>query len=71
MIEDTIFVLCEACGSEGRIIVSAGYDRETGAPLERDQGPCEYCEGTGIETIEGEPIDEDDIEFLTQGRINH
>lgn len=42
-------VLCEACGSEGRIYCGQYED-------ERDTGPCPWCEGTGGELIETQPI---------------
>ena len=61
---DLIIVPCDACLTEGRIYVAAGYDRETGAPQERDDGPCPYCEGTGGEIIRGEPLTVDDMEIL-------
>ena len=42
-----IFVLCEACGSEGRIYTGSYED-------ERDLGECPVCHGTGREEVEGE-----------------
>lgn len=53
-------VPCEACQTEGRIIRDAGYNR-WGEPQEIDEGPCPYCEGTGGELIEAEPIEEEDL----------
>ena len=50
-----IIVPCEACGSEGRIYHVVGYDRATGSPQEFDE-PCPYCNGTGGEEVEGQPI---------------
>lgn len=67
MSENARIVLCEACGSEG-------YERETVWVYEHGCGfahedvvlnynrPCSYCEGTGGEIIETEPIDEDDLD---------
>ena len=52
--------LCEACGSEGRILVADGVDR-MGAPQERDCGQCPYCEGTGGELIATQPVTEAEI----------
>lgn len=48
-------VLCEHCGSEGRIYAN---DTKPWAdePSERDDGPCPACEGTGGEIIETEPV---------------
>lgn len=61
MSEDFRIVPCEACGSEGRIYIANGDDRETGAPQERDGGPCPYCEGIGGEIISVETITIDDL----------
>ncbi len=33
----------------------------TGTPQEVDRGPCPYCEGTGGELIETEPVTEQEI----------
>lgn len=43
-------VLCEACGSEGRISDDYGND------------PCPWCEGTGGEVILVQPIEMADLE---------
>lgn len=52
-------VLCEACGSEGRILCSDG------GPFDTDGGPCPWCEGTGGEVIETLPVELSDIsDFL-------
>lgn len=48
-------VLCEACGSEGRIYRGLYED-------ERDCGPCLVCEGTGHEVIATEPIEMHDLD---------
>jgi hypothetical protein len=50
-------VLCEACGSEGRIY--RGWYED-----ERDCGPCPYCDGTGGEVIETQPIDLEDLDAM-------
>lgn len=52
--------LCQACGSEGRILVDAGVD-SMGTPQEADCGECPYCEGTGGELIATEPVTEEEI----------
>lgn len=53
------FVLCERCGSEGRIYSeSRSPGRE---PVEVDHGPCGACDGTGREPIEVEPITMEDL----------
>jgi hypothetical protein len=51
---------CEHCQSEGRIIraVSRHWGLE---PKEEDCGECPVCKGTGIELIEVESIDLDDL----------
>ena len=51
---DALIVLCEHCGSEGRLYTGQ-YDDE------RDNGECPVCEGTGSEVVETEPISEDDL----------
>jgi hypothetical protein len=48
-------VLCDACGSEGRIYCGQFDD-------EWDAGECPWCEGTGGELIPTRPIDADDLE---------
>lgn len=53
-------VLCEACGSEGRVL-RAEYSTD---PNPRDCGPCPYCEGTGGEIIETQPIELDDLDEM-------
>jgi len=52
---DLRIVLCEACGSEGRILSCDG------GPYDTDGGPCPYCEGTGGELIKVQPITEEDF----------
>lgn len=63
---DPRIVLCEACGSEGRIIVrTIGYEPGCGHPHmwgERDDGECPWCEGTGGEIVETQPIELADME---------
>lgn len=56
---DFRLVLCEHCGSEGRI-----YSGHPNDPYPRDEGPCSVCEGTGMELVEVEPIT---LEDLTNG----
>lgn len=58
---------CEACGTEGRVLVGdVFWDRAIGGfvPGERDEGPCPYCEGTGGEIIETQPIEMEDLEHV-------
>ncbi len=57
MSTDTLLVLCEACGSEGRI-----YRGHSNDPEPRDCGPCEVCNGTGKAEVECEPITIDDLD---------
>jgi hypothetical protein len=54
---ETRTVLCETCGSEGRIYRGL-YDDE------RDCGECPACKGTGLEEVEVEPVTLDDLEFI-------
>jgi len=37
---------CPHCNGEGFVIYDAGWDRNTGAPME-DMVPCAYCNGKG------------------------
>lgn len=52
-----LLVLCEACGSEGRILTANGND-----PDHTDLGECPWCSGTGGELVECEPITLEDLE---------
>lgn len=52
---DVRVVLCEACGSEGRIY-RGQYDDE------RDCGECPACEGTGGEIVAVTPITVDALD---------
>lgn len=57
-------VLCETCGSEGRLCYDTGIRcRETGAAMERYE-PCPWCEGTGGEIIEVQPIEMEDLDII-------
>lgn len=47
---------CQWCGSEGRI-----YSGHPNDPDPRDEGACEACDGTGLEVIETEPIEMEDL----------
>lgn len=53
---DPRLVPCEACGSEGRVLTANGND-----PDATDHGPCPWCEGTGGEIIETQPVELEDI----------
>lgn len=55
MTTDYRIVLCEACGSEGRILTSDG------GPDDVDCGECRYCAGTGGELVKVAPIEADDF----------
>lgn len=44
-------VLCDHCGSEGRL-----YHGHPNDPNPRDVGPCPVCEGTGMMLVETEPL---------------
>lgn len=57
---DCRVVACEACGTEGRLYVT-NYDASQGCWGERDIGPCPYCDGTGGEIIETQPIEMEDL----------
>ena len=56
-------VLCETCGSEGHLIVHSARDWHTGAWMDETE-PCPYCEGTGGEIIETQPIDMEDLDVI-------
>jgi hypothetical protein len=51
-----LLVLCEACGSEGRLLTS------NGGPYDTDNGPCPYCDGTGLALVECELIMMEDLD---------
>lgn len=51
------YVLCEHCGSEGRVLTMSGNDPDS----ERDHGPCPVCEGTGRMEVRVEPITMEDL----------
>lgn len=51
-------VLCEACGSEGRVLTGHPND-----PHPHDAGPCPHCNGAGLAVIETEPVTEIDEPF--------
>jgi hypothetical protein len=53
---DWRIVPCDACGTEGRI-----YRQGRHCWDEIDYGQCPYCEGTGGEIIEVQPIDMEDL----------
>ena len=50
-------VLCEVCGSEGRIYRGLHED-------ERDCGECPACKGDGLAEVEVEPVTLDDLELI-------
>lgn len=58
---DVRIVLCEACGSEGRIYHWTGRYDNYGNPMEYEE-PCPYCDGTGGELIGVQPIELEDME---------
>lgn len=59
---DVRLILCEYCGSEGRIYGSrSGHQND---PDTIDRGPCAACEGTGRELIEVEPITLEDLGLI-------
>jgi hypothetical protein len=64
-------VLCEACGSEGRIYTrTIGYEPGCGHAHswgERDDGECPYCEGTGGALIATESITLEDLTEIANG----
>lgn len=67
-----LFVLCEACGSEGRICVrSVVYEPGCGHPHwgESDAGECPVCRGAGEVEIEAEPIDLEDL-YRMQSQVD-
>src|SRR5262245_48683857 len=58
-LSDGMIVLCEACGSEGRI-----YSGHPDDPNPTDCGPCPVCDGTGEAVIKAFPCDETDLDEL-------
>lgn len=67
-------VLCEACGSEGRIYVRDWCSGSWNEPAhwgERDDGECPWCEGTGGALIATDPITLEDVEAIEAGEIEH
>jgi DnaJ-class molecular chaperone len=56
-------VLCEACGSEGRIYIDTYQRDEYGNMMEAAE-ECPYCEGTGGELIETQPIELADLDQM-------
>lgn len=50
-----VLILCDACGSEGRIYRGLYED-------ERDCGECPVCEGTGSVLVESDPVTLEDLE---------
>lgn len=56
-----ILVLCEACGSEGRILTSDG------GPYDTDNGECPICKGRGDLFVECEPITMEDLCLISGG----
>jgi hypothetical protein len=56
-IADLRIVACEACGTEGRVLVTVAgqWDPE-------NRGPCPYCDGTGGEIIITQPIEMEDLD---------
>lgn len=56
---ELVIVLCDACGSEGRILRSAsGHPND---PDTIDCGECKTCEGTGFMIMEAEIAGEPDL----------
>jgi DnaJ-class molecular chaperone len=56
-VDDVRLVLCDECGSEGRIITMRGNDPDS----ETDHGPCTRCDGTGRMLVEVVPVTEGDL----------
>lgn len=56
MTDGWIFVLCEACGSEGH-----EYSGHLNDPHPRYVGPCRYCDGKGAEAVPTYPVTAEDM----------
>lgn len=56
---DQVLVLCERCGSEGRL-----YSGHPNDPNPRDVGECPDCNGDGRAWIDAEPVECDDLDPL-------
>jgi DnaJ-class molecular chaperone len=63
-----MIVPCACCGGDGVLVHEIGFDRTTGAVMEMIEH-CADCDGTGCEWIEGEPLDEDDLEQCWPAQI--
>jgi hypothetical protein len=57
-------VLCEACGSEGHLYEWTSALDTWGQPLQ-DISKCPWCEGTGGEIIETQPIELEDLDEMS------
>jgi hypothetical protein len=58
-----LIIECRTCdGERGWGVLTGGYDRHDGSPLGYWE-PCPICRATGEEEIEGELIDEADLEI--------
>ncbi len=55
---EMVLVLCERCGSEGRLYTQSGNDPDS----ERDEGECPECQGTGRAFVPAEPIELEDLD---------
>ena len=57
---DHCLVLCERCGSEGRIYRTVRP--RWSEPYDEDLGPCGECSGTGRAWMKAEPITLEDLD---------
>jgi DnaJ-class molecular chaperone len=55
LMTDYRVVLCEACGSEGRLVDDYYGDK-----------PCKWCDGTGGEVIKVQPIEQHDLALVEE-----
>ena len=51
-----IFILCDACSTEGRLLTNDG------GPYDVDHGPCPFCNGEKVVEVEACPIEMDDLD---------
>ena len=60
---DPRIVLCDHCGSEGRVRTGFYSHDQYGNEM-LDERECPSCEGTGGEIIETQPIDMRDLDIM-------
>lgn len=62
--ERPVLVLCECCGSEGRILTS------NGGPYDTDNGECPVCKGDGLALVESEAVTQEDLDQMDASKCD-